>query len=149
VTDTPVLMDESAHEATPVTDPARPGTLVAAWRVALVVTWALVVFAYASVWNVSVQLGLGTWWLGPRPNPQPLVVQMIPFLLAITFGVLSTTNIRRLPIINMLGAVLLGAIAIPDFSRSVGIATIELVIAFAVLLVAVGSFSGVVKTVDR
>jgi hypothetical protein len=74
---------------------------------------------------------------------------MIPFLLAITFGVLSTTNIRRLPIINVLGAVLLGAIAIPDFSRSVGIATIELVIAFAVLLVALGSFSGVVKTVDR
>jgi hypothetical protein len=149
VTDTPVLMDEPAHEEAPVAEPARPGTLTAAWRVALVVTWALVVFAYASVWNVSVQLGIGTWWLGPRPDPQPLVVQMIPFLVAITFGILSTANIRRVPVINVLGAVLLGAIAIPDFSRSVGIATIELVIAVAVLLVALGSFSGVAKTVDR
>jgi hypothetical protein len=43
----------------------------------------------------------------------------------------------------------MAAVAIPDFSRSVGLAVIELAIAGAVLLVALGSLTGVVKTVDR
>ena len=46
-------------------------------------------------------------------------------------------------------ALVMAAVAIPDFSRSIGLAVIELVIAGAVLLVAVGSFTGVVKTDDR
>ena len=72
-----------------------------------------------------------------------------PVRLAIGFGLLSTYPIRRLPLINTLGALVFAAIAIPDFSRSIGLATIELVIAGAVLLVALGSFTGVVKTADR
>jgi hypothetical protein len=131
------------------TSPIRPGELVPAWRVASVSAWVLVVFAYSAVWKTSVELGIGTWWLGARSSPQPLLVHLIPFAVAIAFGLVSSYSFRRLPIINMVGALLLASIAIPDFSRSIGIAVIELVIAASVLLVAVGSLTGVVKTGDR
>jgi hypothetical protein len=129
--------------------PVGPGELVAPWRYASVAAWILVVFAYSAVWKTSVELGIGTWWLGARSSPQPLVVRLIPFAAAIVFGLVSSYRLRRVPLINIVGALAMAAIAIPDFSRSVGIAVIELAIAGAVLLVALGSLTGVVKTVDR
>lgn len=127
----------------------RPGELVPHWRVASVAAWVLVVFAYSAVWKSSVELGIGTWWLGARSSPQSLLVHLIPFAIAIGFGLVSSYPFKHLPVVNVLGALVLAAIAIPDFSRSTGIAVIELVIAAAALLVAVGSFTGVVKTGDR
>ncbi len=109
----------------------------------------MVVFAYSAVWKVSVELGIGTWWLGARSSPQPVPVRLIPFALAIGLGLLSSYGFRRISIINVVGAVALAAIAVPDFSRSVGLAVIELVIAAAMLLIAVASFTGVAKTGDR
>jgi hypothetical protein len=129
--------------------PVRDGELVMSWRIASIAVWALVVFAYSTVWKTSVELGIGTWWLGARSSPQPIYIRLIPFAVAIGFGLLSTYPIRRLPLINTFGALVFVAIAIPDFSRSIGLASIELVIAGAILLVALGSFTGVVKTVDR
>jgi hypothetical protein len=133
-----------AHRRAP-----RPGELAPAWRIASVVLWILVVFAYSAVWKTSVELGIGTWWLGARSSPQPVFVRLIPFVVAIGFGLASSSPLKRLPVVNLGGAVVLAAIAIPDFSRSIGLATIELIIAGAVLLVALGSFTGVVKTDDR
>ncbi len=76
-------------------------------------------------------------------------MRLIPFAVAIVFGLVSSYPLRRVPLINIVGALVMAAIAIPDFSRSVGLAVIELAIAGAVLLVALGSLTGVVKTVDR
>ena len=133
----------------PATIPLEPGDLVASWRLALVVTWALVVFAYSAVWKTSVELGIGTWWLGARSDPQPLVVRVIPFAVAIAFGMISSFRRTRLPQLTVLGAFVLALIALPDYSRSLGLANLEMVIAGAVLLVGLGSFTGVVKTADR
>lgn len=127
----------------------RPGELVPAWRIASVTVWALAVFAWSAVWKTSVELGIGTWWLGARSSPQPFVLRLLPFAVAVGFGLLSSYPLKRLPWINVIGALTLVAIAIPDFSRSVGLAMIELAIAGGVLLVAIGSFTGVVKTDDR
>ena len=127
----------------------RPGELSPSWRIASIAVWILVVFAYSSMWKTSVELGIGTWWLGARSSPQPVFVRLIPFVIAIGFGLLSSYPLRRLPLANVVGAFIMAAIAIPDFSRSIGLAVIELVIAGAVLLVALGSFTGVVKTADR
>ncbi len=112
-------------------------------------TWVLVVFAYSAVWKVSVELGIGTWWLGARSDPQPVVVRLIPFVVAIGFGLVSSLAIRLLPVINFAGALGLTVIALPDFSRSSGLAVIELVIAAAVLLVALASFTGVVRSLRK
>jgi len=74
---------------------------------------------------------------------------VIPFAVAIGFGLVSSFHFKRLPAITLLGAVVLALIAVPDFSRSVGLATLELITAGAVLLVGLGSLTGVVKTADR
>jgi hypothetical protein len=111
----------------------------------VVATWVGVFVAYSGVWKASEELGLATWWLGPRANPQPVIVRLVPFLVAATFGTLATYNVRRLPVIGLVGAAVLAAIAVPDLSRSTGLATIEFAIAGAVVLVSVASFTGVYR----
>ncbi len=61
----------------------------------------------------------------------------------------SSFRRKRLPIITVLGALVLALIALPDYSRSLGLAILEMIVAGAVLLVGLGAFTGVVKTVDR
>jgi hypothetical protein len=117
------------------------------------VTWIGAFLAYMAVWKTSEELGLGTWWLGPRSNPQPVVVRIIPFAVIAVFGILATYNVRRLSWISLGGAGVLALIAVPDLSRATGIATVEFTIAAAVALVSLASFTGtyraVAERVDR
>jgi hypothetical protein len=111
----------------------------------LTTTWVGVFVAYMAVWKASDELGIATWWLGPRSSPQPIVVRLVPFIVAAVFGILASYNVRRLPMIGVLGAVALAAIAAPDLSRSTGLATIEFAIAGAVLLASAASFTGMYR----
>jgi len=120
----------------------RAGQLTTAWRVIVVTAWVGVFIAYMAVWKASDELGLATWWLGARSNPQPIVVRLIPFLVAAVFGILASYNVRRMPAIGLIGSFILAGIAVPDLSRSTGLATIEFTIAGAALLVSVASFTG-------
>ncbi len=108
----------------------------------MVTTWVGVVVAYMAVWKASDEIGIATWWLGPRSDPQPLLIRLVPFMVAAVFGILASYNVRRMPLIGLVGAVSLAAIAVPDLSRSTGLATIEFAIAGAVLLVSLASFTG-------
>ncbi len=132
----------SVHDLASSARHPRAGQLITSWHVMVVTTWAGVFFAYAAVWKASDELGLATWWLGPRANPQPLIVRLVPFMVAAAFTILATYNVRRLPILGLVGAALLAAIALPDLSRSTGLATVELAIAGAVVLVSAASFTG-------
>jgi len=159
VTDADPIVDPTVRRrgqgeslAPPEGPPAQvlePGDLVGSWRIAIVATWALVVFVYSAVWKTSVEIGIGTWWLGARSDPQPVIVRLIPFAVAIGFGMVSSFRRKRVPIITVLGAFVLALIAVPDYSRSLGLANLEMIIAGAVLLVGLGAFTGVVKTADR
>jgi len=120
----------------------RPGQLTTAWRVIVVSTWVGVFVAYMAVWKASDELGIATWWLGPRSGPQPLVVRLIPFVVAATFGILASYNVRRMPVIGLVGSAILVGIAVPDLSRSTGLALLEFAIAGAALLVSAASFTG-------
>ncbi|HUS42221.1 MAG TPA: hypothetical protein VMY16_06115 [Ilumatobacteraceae bacterium] len=111
----------------------------------VVATWVGVFVAYLAVWKASEELGIATWWLGPRSNPQPLIIRLVPFLVAAVFGILASYNVPRLPIIGLVGAAVLTAIAVPDLSRSTGLAMIEFAIAGAVALVSAASFTGVYR----
>lgn len=113
-----------------------------AWRVILVLAWAGAFLAYMAVWKASEEMGIATWWLGPRSNPQPVVIRLIPFVVTATFGAIASFGFRHVSVLSMGGAVILGVIAVPDFSRSVGLALTEVVIAVAVGLVAVASLTG-------
>jgi hypothetical protein len=112
----------------------------------VVTTWVGVFVAYLAVWKASEEIGIATWWLGPRSSPQPIVIRLLPFIATAVFGILASSNIRRLPTIGLLGAAALVAIAAPDLSRSTGLAAIEFAIAGAVLLVSAASFTGTYRT---
>jgi hypothetical protein len=122
--------------------PVRPGELVVAWRAALVVTWVLVFVTYLAVWKASEEIGIATWWLGPRSNPQPVVVRLVPFVVAAIFGAIVTFPLRGLPWFSLGGSLVLAAIAVPDLGRATGLATIELAIAAAVAIVSLAALTG-------
>jgi hypothetical protein len=123
----------------------RVGELTPAWRMAVIVTWVGASLAYLAVWKASEEIGIATWWLGPRSNPQPVFIRLIPFAVIAVFGVLAGFNVRRLPWISLAGSGALALIAIPDLSRSGGLAAIEFAIAGAVALVSLGSFTGMYR----
>ncbi|HSP28026.1 MAG TPA: hypothetical protein VLN74_05705 [Ilumatobacteraceae bacterium] len=122
--------------------PPRPGQLTTAWRAMVVTTWVGVFVAYLAVWKASEEIGIATWWLGPRSSPQPLAIRLIPFIVTAVFGILASYNVPRMPAIGVVGSFVLAAIAVPDLSRSTGLALIEFAIAGAVLLVSAASFTG-------
>jgi len=99
-------------------------------------------FAYAAVWQASVQIGIGTWWVGPRADPSPAYVRIIPFALVLAMTLLVIYNTPKLPQTSVIGAALAGLIALPDLSRSVGLGVAELVIAALFLLASLTSFTG-------
>ncbi len=120
----------------------RNGQLTPPWHVATVATWIGVFVAYLAVWKASEEIGLSTWWLGARSDPQPLVIRLIPFFVAALFGILATYNVRRMPWFGIAGAIVLAGIAVPDLARSTGLATVEFTIAAAVLVVSIASLTG-------
>jgi hypothetical protein len=108
----------------------------------MIATWAGAFLAYMAVWKTSEEIGIGTWWLGPRSDPQPVLVRLIPFFVTAVFGILASYNVPRVPWISLGGSVVLALIAVPDLSRSVGLATIEFAIAGAVAVVSLASLTG-------
>ncbi|MFK8023117.1 MAG: hypothetical protein AB8G26_04050 [Ilumatobacter sp.] len=112
------------------------------WRLALGVTWVLAFFAYASVWQASVEIGIRTWWVGPRAQPTPTIVRFIPFLLCIVMTTLMITLHRRIAIVSAAGAVAAAAIAIPDFDRTTSLGVVEVAIAALILLVSASAYAG-------
>ena len=120
----------------------RVGDLTTPWRAMMIATWGGVFLAFAAVWKASVEIGIRTWWIGPRSQPMPIVVQVIPFALAIAVALAATYNVRHLPWIGVAGALAIGIIAVFDVSRSWRLALVEAAIGVAALLVASGSFTG-------
>ncbi len=139
-------------DAAPVPPPptfaarARPGQLTTAWQIMVAATWAAVFFAFAATWKVSEEIGIGTWWLGPRALPQPLVVSLIPFGLALAMAFAAIYNVARVASISLVGSVGVALIAVFDISRSGGLAAIEFAIAAAAALVSLGARSGTYRT---
>ncbi|HUV18651.1 MAG TPA: hypothetical protein VMW33_09240 [Ilumatobacteraceae bacterium] len=123
----------------------RPGQLTTPWRSMMVAAWVGVFVAYMAVWKASEELGIATWWLGPRSNPQPLPIRLLPFIVTALFGILASYNVPRMPAIGLLGAAVLAAIAVPDLSRSTGLAIVEFAIAGAAAVVSAAAFTGMYR----
>ena len=104
--------------------------------------WILVLLAYMAVWKASEEIGIATWWLGPRSNPQPMLVRLVPFVVTAVFGAVASFPVRHLPWISLGGAGVLALISLPDFGRVTGLAVVELAIAGAVALVSLVALTG-------
>ncbi|MDX2381508.1 MAG: hypothetical protein QNM02_17320 [Acidimicrobiia bacterium] len=127
----------------------RAGQLNAVWRSALAICWIGVFFAFAAVWKASEEIGIATWWLGPRSDPQPVLIRLSPFLLALGVGLVVISNLRHAVWVSYAGALLIAVLAALDVSRSAGLAVIEFAIAGAVVLVTTASLSGRYRAVKR
>ena len=115
----------------------------------LAVCWVGVFFAFAAVWKASEEIGIATWWLGPRSDPQPLLIRLAPFIIAIAVGLIVVSNRREAVWVSYGGAALIGVLAVLDVSRSAGLAVIEFAVAGAVILVTTASFAGRYRVVER
>ncbi len=112
----------------------------------LVICWTAVLLAEAAVWKTSEELGIGTWWLGTRSEPSSQIVRLLPFAIAAAAGVAAAYNLRRAWWASLAAALALVAFSLPDFSRSTGLALVELVIGLAALVVTAAAWTGRYRT---
>lgn len=127
----------------------RPGDLAGSWRAMLGLAWLAAFFAYAAVWQASVQIGIGTWWLGPRAQPTHVAIKLIPFYLTLVIGLLVVYNVKWIVRWSALGIVAATLIALPDFSRSVGLGVAEATIAGLLGVITLASLSGRYRIAPR
>jgi hypothetical protein len=133
---------ESERRVLPHPRPPRPGDLSLGWRAVTAGTWIGVVVGLAAVWNTSVQLGLSTWWLGARADPQPRVVQFAPFIAPVLMLLATVNQIRWLGWFGLAAAAVLGGVAVGDVGRVTSLAVVEFTIAGAAALVSIASLTG-------
>jgi len=138
----PATSSESALATASIGAGARPGDLSGSWRVMLGLAWVTAFFCYAGIWQASVQIGIGTWWVGPRAQPTHVAVKLIPFVLTLAMGLLVVYNVKSLVRWSAAGVVGAALVSLPDFSRSVGLGVAEAIIAGLLGLVTVASLSG-------
>lgn len=141
----PVSISESAGTEGSVVlldPPPRRGELTLAWRTVTALAWVGVVLSLAAVWNASVQLGLSTWWLGPRGDPQPRIIQLSPFVAPLLMVLGTINNARWLGWHGLAASGVLVAVALGDVGRVGSIALTELAIAAAAALVSLASLTG-------
>ncbi len=126
----------------PAAPVVRAGQLDTVWRAVLAACWVGVFFAFAAVWKASEEIGIATWWLGPRSDPQPLLIRLSPFVLSLAIGLVVIYNRREAVWVSLGGAAVVALLATLDLSRSTGLAVVEYAIAGAAALVTAASFSG-------
>jgi len=105
-------------------------------------SWTAAFFAFAAVWKTSQEIGIGTWWLGARAQPQPTLVRIAPFALAVAVAMLALANVPRTAWISALASIAIAVGAAFDMSRSGGLAAIEFAIAGSMMLVSLGAMLG-------
>jgi hypothetical protein len=126
--------------------PPRPGDLTIGWRAVTAGIWIGVVLGFAAVWNASVQLGLSTWWLGARAEPQPIAVRFSPFVAPVLVLLATINHVRWLGWIGLGASFVVAAFGVGDIGRVTSLAYIELAIAATAAIASVASLTGTYRT---
>lgn len=95
--------------------------------------WVGAVLGYSTIWAVSRQVGLPTWWLGPRSDPQPLAITAIPFALPVLMLIGVALGLRRIALYGVIAAVLSAPIALVDLEAQPGLAIAQIAVSLAAL----------------
>lgn len=140
---------DGASSTVVLSRPPRTGEMTAGWRVVTAVCWIGVIGAFAAIWNTSERLGLSTWWLGPRGDPMPMAVRLLPFV-APTFMVLATTyNVRWLWRWGVGASLVTAVFGIADIDGFSGLAALQLSVAVAALVISLASATGTYRPVHE
>jgi hypothetical protein len=140
--------DASSGPPAPPYRAPRAGELTTGWRIVTGIGWIGIVAVLAATWNVSRQLGLSTWWLGPVSDQRPPYVLMLPFVAPAVMLTVVVNRVRYAPWIGLLSAAATAAVGLGDLGRVRGIGLVELIAAAAGLLVSIASFTGMYRTDD-
>ena len=122
--------------------PPRAGELTTGWRIVTASLWISVIVAFAAVWSTSVQLGLSTWWLGPRADPRSPVIRLLPFVIPLLMTVAAFNNVRRLAWFGMGASLVTAVFGVVDLGRVPRLAVVELLIAALAFAVSAASLTG-------
>jgi hypothetical protein len=101
-----------------------------------------VAVAQAAVWRTSDQLGLSTWWLGPRGEPRPPAVQIAPFLPATVMLLAAVNRVRHLAWLGAVCAAVVVAIGVADLALVPRLAWVEIAIGVAAMATSFASTAG-------
>jgi hypothetical protein len=112
------------------------------WRVIMLLGWVGGVLGYSTVWAVSRQIGLPTWWLGPRSQPNPIYIVSLPFVLPVLMLLAISFNLKRLPIYGVLAACGSFVIAAGDAQTQPGLAIIQVAISIGLLCTSLAALIG-------
>lgn len=112
----------------------------------MAITWITVALAFVAVWNTSVQLGRSTWWLGPRGEPMPRLVRVVPFVAPVAMVFATIRNTRWIAVFGIGASLALAAIAVADLSRVPAIAAVELTVAAAAAIISLASLTGTYRS---
>ena len=123
----------------------RAGELTGGWRVITAITWMMVIVALGAVWKTSDQLGLSTWWLGPRGAPNSTIVQLLPFLPPVLMVLASINHMKYVPWFGVAASLIIVVIGIFDLDRVVGLGILEIAIGAAAGVVSLVSLTGVYR----
>ena len=124
----------------------RAGELTGGWRAVTGLTWMLVVVALGCVWKTSDQLGLSTWWLGPRGEPHSIVIQLLPFVPAVLMVLAAINHLRYLPWYGLAASSLIVLTGVFDVVRFTGLGLLEIAIGIAAAVVSLVSLTGMYRT---
>ena len=141
---------ESATELAPAQEvrlarTPRAGELTSGWRIVTAFTWMMVVVGLGCVWKTSDQLGLSTWWLGPRGEPHSIVIQLLPFVPPVLMVLAAINHVRYLPWFGLAASGLVVLTGLFDVVRFTGLGALEIAIGVAAGVVSLVSLAGVYR----
>ncbi len=111
----------------------RPAHLHPVWRYGLALAWAAVLVGLLVPENQGYDLGKRPFWWDA-------VLLVVLAVGVVIFAVLK--DWRWAPLASIVLSLTLVALALPDLGENTGIAVKQLIIAFGILLVSIGSLSG-------
>lgn len=104
--------------------------------------WVGGILGYSTIWAVSRQVGLPTWWLGPRSTPSPVPVMLLPFVLPVIVLIGIAANLQRIARYGVFAALATLGVAAGDASNQPGLAVAQLAISLGLLSASLAALIG-------
>jgi len=111
--------------------------------------WGLVFVALVGVWKASQELGVATWWRGPRSAPQPVLVQILPLVTPSVMVIGGVFRWRLLPWLGLLAAAATAAIGAGDLGRVWRLGLVEVALGAAGLAFSLAALAAQVRRPHR
>ena len=118
-------------DLTPPAPPGRGREMSGGWKATVTLTWIGVVIGLASVWAVSRQVGLSTWWLGPPANGRHLAINLLPFVAPFLALILAIGGSHRTWKVGVLAGAVIVLIGAVDLGRVTRLGVVEIVLGLA------------------